>query len=128
MVDMPRLVQEWKQVCFESGKEEGHVVEIANFCVERSRTGLEEVAEWEGEEVECGIRLWIAVRRWCGSKLSSIWQLGCLVYSTCTAWLERHITGVAFPLYHINKYSFVSSSLKRSRLEQFMFNKVNCSL
>lgn len=47
MLDMPRLIQEWKQVSFIlCGMWMG-----ANQCAERSWTWVDEVAQWEGEEI-----------------------------------------------------------------------------
>jgi large subunit ribosomal protein L25 len=126
MLDMPRLVQEWKQVCHLLRSGVDSVDQIANMCIERSWSGLEKVAEWKGEEVDGGTGSQIAMRRWCGSKLNLTLQLGCFVYPTCTAWLKRHISGVIFPLYHIMP-SFISRPSVHDR-NSFMFNKVSCSL
>jgi large subunit ribosomal protein L25 len=49
MLDMPRLIQEWKQVCF---VERWGLRPGANQCVERSRSWVEKVAEREGQEIE----------------------------------------------------------------------------
>jgi hypothetical protein len=55
MLNMPSMIQEWKQVrCFAATRVEG----FANDCVEGPWTRVEEVAEWEGEEVNFGCWIW----------------------------------------------------------------------
>lgn len=49
MLDMPRLIQEWKQVC--EHLKETWLRTCADNSAERSRPWLEEVAEWKGEEI-----------------------------------------------------------------------------
>lgn len=84
MLDMPRLIQEWKQVCFVWA---GCVRISADGGVERSRSWVEEVAQWQGEEVE-GLRGF-------GPRQRLLW--GCFVY--LCVWVGEHI-GAAFGQVH----------------------------
>ena len=84
MLDMPRLIQEWKQVCFVWI---GCVRISADGGVERSWSWVEEVAEWQGEEVD-GLRGF-------GRQQWLLW--GCFVY--LCVWVGEHI-GTAFGQVH----------------------------
>jgi hypothetical protein len=50
MLNMPQMIMEWKQVCC-VGVGEGCLSMWANRLIEGTWSGLEEVAEWEGEEI-----------------------------------------------------------------------------
>lgn len=56
MLDMPRLIQEWKQVSNSWGKWMWvSVRQLLTVIVERTWSWVEEVAKWEGEEID-GLR------------------------------------------------------------------------
>lgn len=80
MLDMPRLIQEWKQVC---RVWMGRWGASTDSSVERSRSWMEEVAERQGEEVD-GLRRF-GLQQWL------LW--GCFVY--LCVWVGEHI-GTAF--------------------------------
>jgi large subunit ribosomal protein L25 len=61
MLNMPAMIMEWKQVCCDVWQ--GVLWGEANERVEGTWTRLEEVAEWEGEEVRMGLGgLWHCIR------------------------------------------------------------------
>jgi large subunit ribosomal protein L25 len=51
MLNMPALIQEWKQVSCDGGEETVGDI-LANNFAEGTRSRVEEVAEWQGEEIE----------------------------------------------------------------------------
>lgn len=90
MLEMPQLIQEWKQVSEKLCLGGGEYERRANFCVERSWQGMEEVAEWEGEEIDTWVRIWNGVRKPIGSGLVLFFREARLVYFTCTGRIEQH--------------------------------------
>jgi hypothetical protein len=58
MLNMPALIQEWKQVSLR-GARRVRLWVCANEWIERTRKGVEEVAEWEGEEIDGVVEIWL---------------------------------------------------------------------
>lgn len=94
MLDMPRLIQEWKQVRrrFLDCALRVMVMGADGGNAERSREGMEEVAQWQGQEVEVEVEVE-------GLERSGLeqWLLWGFVY--LCVWVGEHI-GTAFGQVH----------------------------
>jgi large subunit ribosomal protein L25 len=73
MLAMPQMIEDWKQVCLVCVRGLGGVA--ANWCTERSRKGVEEVAEieeywnrhinWKSVVKECMLECCCIIMMWC---------------------------------------------------------------
>jgi large subunit ribosomal protein L25 len=111
MLDMPRLIQEWKQVCFVCA---GWVRMSTDGGAERSRSWVEEVAQWQGEEVEglrrAGLEQWVLwgfvylcvwVGEHIGTAFGQVHFLLCIILAWRDAGVEerhRELCNIIYPL------------------------------
>jgi large subunit ribosomal protein L25 len=112
MLNMPALIQEWKQVSFLGGEEGVIYGMCANNCLEGTWTRVEEVAEREGEEVDgCWWEIWNSMWVWISVQWSSQHLQEALGHTFFTHGSVREDSVYCTYTYDMRKIQFIASNV-----------------
>lgn len=121
MLDMPALIQEWKQV--RSPCQPRIIGDLTDNRIERSWQRMEEVAVWESQVLKELAEKCMIIWTIFGTRSKSFLAYGCHVYSTCIEWIDQHI----IRSFHKEYHDFCSALLPTLLFAALTLHKYICA-